>query len=168
MTDDELLARNGAMLTQCHPFIREKVAAVLGDLSGHGYRPRIQQAWRSASEQAGNVSRGVSKVSWSYHMAAGAGGVPESLAADLVDDSDPTQAGSGADRFFLMLSGSAWGHGLNTGVLWGLSAGERSVLIAAVSGKDWGNGCALGWDAGHVEVRGISLGAAKRGVRVAP
>ena len=158
MTDDALTKRNQKMLAQLHPGIRAKVAAVLSDLRGHGWRPRIQQALRTQAEQMENVRKGVSRTKNSYHLYG--------LAADILDDDNPL----GADRikerrFCLMLASSAWAHGLGTGTLWGLSVADAAKVVAAISGKDWDATCGLGWDAGHVEVKGITLAQAKQGVR---
>jgi hypothetical protein len=166
MTDDALEQRNDKMLAQIHPSIRPKVAAVMKDLRGHGWRPRIQQAHRSAEQQANYVAAGNSKVKFSYHMATGKNGKPEALAADILDDDNLTyQDEDDARRFHLRLAASAWAHGLNTGTLWGLGQAKKAAVLAAVAAKDWDAVVVLGWDAGHVECKGITLAQARRGIR---
>jgi hypothetical protein len=113
-----------------------------------------------------NIAKGVSRVRFSFHMATGRDGTPEALAADILDDDNPLGSDPAKERrFCLMLAGSAWAHGLNTGTLWGLGHADRAEVIAAVAGKDWEANVGLGWDAGHVEVKGITPAKAKRGQR---
>lgn len=158
MNEIDLAKRNARMLLELHPAVGVKVAAVLIDLQGHGWRPRIQQALRTQSEQLENLSKGVSRVRFSYHMVG--------LAADLLDDDNPVGKDAAAEtRFCLMLASSAWAHGLDTGTLWGLSVEDRAKATAIIAAKKWTAGVELGWDAGHVQVRGITLSEAKRGVR---
>lgn len=43
--------RNQQRLTECFPTFAEGVKAVIEDLEGQGYRPRIQEAHRTVADQ---------------------------------------------------------------------------------------------------------------------
>lgn len=80
--------RNSAALKQLHPVFRPKVIAVISDLEGHGWRPLIPKdsGWRSRARQAELKAEGHSTVTFSFHCAFEPGGIPASLAADVVDE----------------------------------------------------------------------------------
>lgn len=115
MTEQARNSRNVGMLADLHPWFRRKVAAILRDLEGHGWRPRIQVAWRSPAEQRRLKREGYSRVAWGFHNATSASGRPESLAADIVNDTDPYHEPA---QFYAHLESSANAHGLMTGRRW--------------------------------------------------
>lgn len=148
MTDDELRIRNESSFKECyHPFA-DKIKAVIADLTAHGYRVRIQEAYRSPEDQMRAYNTGHSKLTFSFHNITLADGTPQACAVDLLDDADPN---ANATPFFLMLASSARAHGLSTGVLWGLTDNGRGIVNAAIQQKSWGSKVRIGWDAGHVE-----------------
>ncbi len=162
MKEADRLARNATMLDQLYPTFRKKIAAVIGDLEGHRYRPRIQCAWRSPQEQREAYNSGHSKLLFGFHNVTGDGGKPEALAVDLLDDDHPCQEGK---RFLLMMASSAQTHGCSTGVRWGLPTAMRTAIDKAIADKDWDAAVKIGWDPCHIEPAGMTAGQAKAGAR---
>jgi hypothetical protein len=161
MTAIQLRARNRAMLRALDPAIRDKIEAVLADLQGHGFRPRIQDAWRSPAEQRALYDKGRSRVKFGFHNVTVAGRA-SALAADILDDDHPLAP---SRRFLLQLFASASAHGLTTGLMWGLSAKEAARTQAAVHNRNWDAQACIGWDPCHVQVVGITIAQARRGER---
>jgi hypothetical protein len=114
MTDSALKSRNEKMITELWPALRPKVKAILEDMKGHGFRPRIQVAYRTLAQQLATVASGNSWVTWSYHMAKNSDGSKGALAADIIDD----DLLYNSSRFFELLEKSAKSHGLETGRGW--------------------------------------------------
>jgi hypothetical protein len=135
MTEHARAARNDAMIGQCYITMRAKFRAVLADLEGHGYRPRIQCAWRSVRDQRAAYDAGHSQVKWGFHCATNANGSAGALAIDVLDDDHPLEPPA---AFLAALHSSAAAHGLD---------------------------CPISWDPTHVEVTGMSITEAKRGYR---
>lgn len=130
-------ARNSAHLRKLDPRIRAKVAAVLSDLSGHGWQPLIVSSYRSVAEQAALKAAGRSTVSFSFHNHA-QGGIPAALAADIVDARYLWTIPQG-HQYWRHLGSSARAHGMTWGGDW-----KRFPDVA------------------HIEIKGISLAQAKR------
>lgn len=164
MSGAERAARNAERLSELHPWLRPKVAAVLRDLEGHGWRPRIHQAWRSTAEQAEAYRLGRSKLRWGFHQATGAAGAPEALAADIVQDDAPYRE---PRQYLLMLASSARAHGLETGIRFGLTYRQVLRVRKAVADRDWGFGGPIGWDGWHVQPppRTLTVAQARAGKR---
>lgn len=135
MTEHERTSRNNAKLLEVHPKLRPKVAAILRDLEGHKYRPRIQCAFRSVIEQRRAFNEGHSQLRWGFHCAMSAGGGPQALAVDILDDNAPLKPSA---RFIDCLRRSAESHGMDA---------------------------PFDWDPCHVEVTGITIAQARKGVR---
>jgi hypothetical protein len=162
LTEAERKARNEELLRECYPTFAAKVAAVIADLEGHGLRPRIQDAYRSPEDQLKAYLSGASHVKFGFHNITGKGGKPEALAADILDDDRPLNA---PPWFYLMLAASAESHGLITGIRWGLPAAMRRRIDDVIARRDWEAHVKMGWDPSHVQVAGLSILAAKLGVR---
>jgi hypothetical protein len=162
MTEEQRKARNESRLAECHPAFGKKVAAILTDLEGLGLRPRIQEAWRSPTRQRQLLRAGFTKLAWGMHNATGPEGKPEALAVDILDDERPNKEGT---RFLLMLAASAKVHGCVTGIAWGLSAGGKKRVEAAIAERDFDGAVPIGWDPCHVQVGGISFQEARAGRR---
>ena len=164
MTDAELLERNIDKLAECNPWLRAKSGAIIRDLQGHGYRPRIQEAWRSPADQLTAYNAGRSKVRWGFHNATRPDGKPDALAADIVLDGAPYTE---PREFLLKLYSSARAHGLETGILFGVSAVDRVRLAKAVAAGNWSYSGPIGWDPWHVQPRPdtLTIAQAKRGER---
>jgi hypothetical protein len=95
------------------------VAAVIAELEDEGWRPRIQDAWRSIAAQEAAYTTGHSKLKFGFHNVTGADDRPEALAVDLLDDDAPLNPGK---PYLLRLAGAAANAGLDSGIRWGLSA----------------------------------------------
>lgn len=164
MTEVARLDRNDQRLAECHPVMAGRFAAIIVDLEGRGWRPRIQEAARSAADQAMAVLSGHSQVAWSFHMAQSMAGVPEALAVDLLDDDKPLRP----TRLYLMtLAVVAGEHACRTGILWGLADGPRGCLQDAITRGDIRWLGALGQDPTHVEPADLPLALARAGARPA-
>ncbi len=141
-----------------------QAAAILLDLTGHGWKPRIQEAWRAPAEQLAAYNAGRSKVRWGFHNASSPVRPYDALAADIVLDDCPYEE---PKEFLLKLYSSAKSHGLETGVLFGLSAAQRVRLNKAVDAKQWDYLGPIGWDPWHVQptMETLATAEAKRGER---
>lgn len=164
MIEADRLDRNAKMLLQCYPAFQSRLAAVLWDLQGEGYRPRIQCAWRSMEDQMAAFQAGHSKLRFGFHNVTNAvTGVPEALAADVLDDNAPLAPGL---AFIFALGGLSVAHGLMTGVLWGLDEEMAAGTSRAILERHEGiRPAKIGWDPCHVQVVGMSARAAKMGSR---
>lgn len=139
MTPQALAERNASKLLEVWPPMRPKVKAILRDLQGHGWRPRIQVAWRSLEEQREVRRQGRSGVTYGYHNTTGPHGQREALAVDIVNDGNPYEE---PQAFYEDLASSAVAHGLETGINW------------STPHDPW-----------HVQVTNPSIAQARRGVR---
>lgn len=86
MREDARLSRNSQRLTELHPEFAARVRSVIAVLEARGFRPRIQDAWRSPEKQLEAVANGNSKHKFGFHNLTSAAGKPEALAVDLLDD----------------------------------------------------------------------------------
>lgn len=164
MRELDRIARNTARLIECHPAFRRHLEQVLLALEGERYRPRIQHAWRSVEEQAALKVKGTSKLKWGYHNATAPDGTPESLAADVLDDDHPDD--TVPLLYCVRLGALARQRRLSTGVDWGLPPDLKAAIRAVMaSGDQPPVGMKRGWDPTHVEWTGISVTAARSGVR---
>lgn len=161
MKEDARQERNADYLQELHPVIRRKAIAVIADLEQHGFRPRIQDAFRTQAEQDKHLAEGTTTVKWSYHMAKDKNGDPEALAFDLVED-DLLYS---SVKFFMMCAMSGAAHGLNSGIFFGLSPTQKTALRKAMADRNFSQRNIIGWDGGHLEVSGITLAEAKKGKR---
>jgi hypothetical protein len=109
--------RNQQRLLELYPTFARRVAALIAELESEGWRPRIQDAWRSPQAQRAAWESGHSKLQWGFHNATGAGGRPEALAVDLLDDDAALNPGK---PYLLRLAAAAEDAGLVTGIRWGL------------------------------------------------
>jgi len=158
MTEDARKARNAAKLAELNAWIRPKVGAIVADLEGHGWRPRVQDAWRSPAAQAEAYSLGHSKLLWGFHNALRPDGRPGALAVDIVDDNAPYAEDR---RFLLMLAASARAHGLETGIRFGLTVRQIAAVMKAVDERRWTFAGPIGWDSWHVQPRPVTLTVAQ-------
>ena len=154
--------RNGERLRECHPVLRAALKRVLHELERDGYRPRIQDAYRSPALQAEAYRTGHSLVRWGFHNATSAEGRPEALAADVLDDEAPLAP---SRRYLLALAIAADGHGLQTGITWGLPEMLRRQTEAAIAARTPDAVVRSGGDPCHVEVKGLTLADAQAGLR---
>jgi hypothetical protein len=163
MTEPARIQRNTAKVLELHPVFGARIVKLIAAMEAVGYRPRIQQAYRSIEEQQANVTRGVSEVVWSFHNATDPDGKPAALAVDMLDDDSPLNP---RKAYLMRLAIECRPLSLQTGILWGLADGPRQRLSDAIeAGRvDW-VGSMTGWDPLHVQCSDVTLAQAKHGVR---
>lgn len=154
--------RNGERVRQCHPVFRQGVKRVLRLLEQDGYRPRIQDAFRSPELQMAAYQAGRSSLVWGFHNATTPDGQPDALAVDILDDEAPLAP---SRRFMLALAIAADRCGLETGICWGLPPELRTALRAAIAARTPDAVVKVGWDPCHVQVAGLSVTEARSGQR---
>lgn len=162
MQEPARLARNAQRLAELHPSFAARLKRVIQRLENEGLRPRIQDAWRSPEEQKKAFDAGHSKLLFGFHNVTGAGGKPEALAVDLLDDNAPLNPGK---PYILKLAAAAQAEGLATGVHWGVPAGLLQAIDAAIAMQDWKADVKIGWDPLHVQPKGITVAQARAGQR---
>ena len=151
-------------MAECYPPFAAVLRPVLDALQAQGFRPRVQDAWRSPADQKKAVENGTSNGLFGFHNATGAGGAKEALACDVLDDDVPLNS---RRPYLLALALAAREHGLNTGILWRLSDAQTAAVNAALAARDLSADVRLGFDPTHVEPIGISLADVKKGARPA-
>lgn len=162
MQEHQRVARNQQRLTECHGVFAEALAGVIRDMEQLGFRPRIQEAWRSPQAQLQAVNNGHSELRFGFHNVTGADGQREALAVDLLDDDAPLEP---SRRYLLTLAAVARDHGLETGILWGLQRATRERLQRAILDRDFEAPGKIGWDPCHLQVTGITVAQARQGQR---
>lgn len=156
--------RNQQRLQELYPTFASRVAATIAELEGEGWRPRIQDAWRSPLAQLAAWEAGHSKLKWGFHNATGAGGKPEALAVDMLDDDAPLTPGK---PYLLRLAAAAENAGLTTGIRWGLGKALARAVDDAIANREWHAPVKIGWDPTHVEPTGLTVAQAREGLRPA-
>ena len=162
MNEQERMQRNTDRLQQLYPRFGQQIKRVLQTLEASGLRPRIQDAWRSPTQQLHAFQSGFSKLKYGFHNVTGTGGRPEALAADLLDDDSPLKPSS---AFLLQLAAAAEQTGLQSGIRWGLPAALAHGIDKAIAAHDWQAPVKVGWDPTHVETRDITVAEAYSGQR---
>ena len=178
MTDKRLKARNTAMLREVYLRLRPPVRRILQGMMRSGWRPRIQQAWRSPAQQRQNLKKKTSKVAWSFHNATDRTGKPEALAVDVIDDKKLYRP---PKLFWFHLARLAQKNGMETGIAWGVKGkAKREEIQKAIDffivGIDFfivdpkvfaklTKKIRIGWDPGHCQPAGVKLSAARKGWR---
>ena len=130
MKESARLARNTQRLTEMFAGQATATRKVLDRMEAQGFRPRIQDAWRSPADQLVAFQRGTSGVRFGFHNVTGSGGAKESLACDVLDDDHPLGPPS---RYLLALTIAARAEGLDTGILWKLSPPLAAGVEAAIA-----------------------------------
>ena len=130
MNEADRKQRNYIKVHELHPAIRAKMEAVLRELESYGYRPRIQEAWRSPADQLAAYRAGTSKIKYGFHNATASDGTKEALAADVWDDDRPFNAKT---HFMLHLLAAAEKNGLTTGIRWSLSDNRIKLIEDAIA-----------------------------------
>ena len=162
MNEADRLQRNHIKVRELHPAIRPKMEAVLLELESYGYRPRIQEAWRSPQDQLAAYRAGTSKIKYGFHNATAPDGTKEALAADVWDDDRPFTAKT---HFMLHLLAATEKNGLTTGIRWSLSDARIKLIEDAIAEEDWNRPVWVGWDPLHVEVTGLTVQEVEAGKR---
>ena len=162
MLEKDRQARNQQMLAQMYPTFRTRAQAVVAELESYGYRPRIQESWRSPADQLAAFRSGHSQLMYGFHNVTASSGTKEALAADIIDDDNPLSIKL---PYVIHLLAAAENNGLTTGVYWNLSDASVAAIHTAVATKNWTATIRVGWDPMHVEVTGITVADAKSGKR---
>lgn len=162
MDEKARVERNQDRLAQCYLTFELRVRSMLDDLEVQGFRPRIQEAYRSPEEQLRAYATGKSKLKYGFHNVTGPNGVPHALAVDVLDDDNPLHP---TLEFILRLARAAQDQGLVTGIRWGLPMRQVDALNATIKGRLWHQTPKIGWDPLHVETTGVSVPNAKAGKR---
>lgn len=166
MEEQKRRARNAQRLGECHPWFRTRLQAVIRTLETKGFRPRIQDAWRSEADQLRAFQNGHSKLRYGFHNATGPNGEKQALAADLLDDDNPLKP---RIRYLLAVAVQARQQRLNTGLAWGLPASlQRPIEDAITAGNIDVPITKIGWDPCHVEITGLGIAEVKAGRRPGP
>ena len=160
MNDFDRQARNVARLAECHAIFANRVRLLINALEVEGWRPRIQDAWRSPVMQLQLLKEGTTRRSWGFHNATRADGTPDSLAVDLLDDDSPKDSRM---SYCIALARQARLWQLDTGILWGLDERHIRAVEDAIQGGPLP--AERGWDPTHVEPDDISENEARSGKR---
>jgi hypothetical protein len=162
MTDNDRHKRNRARLRELYPRFASRVSAVIKELESEGWRPCIQDAWRSAQAQHAAHAAGLSLLRFGFHNITDEHGRPAALAVDIIDDDCPLNPGK---PFLLRLAAAAEHAGLNSGIRRGLSGRLSQAIDAAISNREWHSPVKIGWDPTHLEPTGLSVREARAGQR---
>lgn len=162
MQDAARKARNAQRLAELYPAFAARVSAIIASLEADGYRPRIQDGWRSPQSQLEAFNNGNSKLEFGYHNITGADGNPESLAVDLLDDDFPLNS---RPDYLLHLAAAAGKVMCQTGIRWGLPDALRAAIDAAIAARNWNARLKIGWDPTHVEPTDVTVAEARAGKR---
>jgi hypothetical protein len=161
---------NAEKLAELYPPFGDKIGAILIELESFGFRPRIQEAWRSEADQLKAFNSGHSQLKFGFHNVTGANGRKESLAIDLVDDDiiNNRKTKYSSAEFLLRLEAATRRQGLMTGISFGLEKfqGAMELIEAAISNGDFLAPIKhFGWDPGHIQPRDMTAIDAKKGKR---
>jgi len=163
MTEAKRNERNTQRLTELHPKFAKRIAAIIADLEQQGFRPRIQDAWRSPEDQLKAFNSGHSELRYGFHNVTSKKGVKEALAVDLLDDDHAAKEGR---EYLLHLAATAERHGTMTGIRFGLKTAKmRAAVDAAIAAQDWKAPVKIGWDPTHIQPVGITPAEAEAGKR---
>lgn len=162
MREEERRQRNEQKLAELYPTFQRRLRTVIDRLESNGFRPRIQDAWRSPEEQLKAYESGHSKLKYGFHNVTSLNGTKEALAADVLDDDHPATEGR---AYLLGLAAAAESQGLTTGIRWGLPQKLRNAIDTAIASHNWELPIKVGWDPAHVQSRDLTPAEAKSGKR---
>jgi hypothetical protein len=162
MKEAARVTRNTQRQTELFPAFRRRLQRVISSLEASGFRPRIQDGWRSPQEQEALFEKGTTKVKFGFHNITNKDGSPASLAVDMLDDDFALNP---RKEYLLRLAAAAQGEGLATGIDWGLPPAMREAIRSAIEGKQWNANVKIGWDPTHVEPTGLTISEARAGKR---
>lgn len=164
MNERDRLERNTTRLQECFPVFAVQLRRALDRMETQGFRPRIQDAWRSIEDQLIAFQTGKSGLTFGLHNVTGPNGSQEALACDVLDDDQPENS---RRRYLLALALAARAEGLETGILWDLSREDAARVEAALAAGDIDASVPIGFDPTHVQVTGITVDQARAGKRPA-
>lgn len=127
--------RNKQRLTEIYSKYVDKYADLLNCLEKtYGYKPRMQDAWRSLELQRKYWSIGKSWLKVGAHNFTLPGERKAALAADILNDRDPL--GKNSIEYWAVLAIEAHKRGLETGICWNLKQGpgtHRAAMETAIA-----------------------------------
>jgi hypothetical protein len=164
MNEEARKLRNKTRLEECFPTFAKRVGAVIKEMEKRGFRPRIQEAWRSPKDQLEAFESGHSKLKFGFHNVTGPHDEKQSLAVDMLDDNNPLNPGR---RYLLNLADCARAQKLITGILWGLPQALADGVDKAIKDKQFNADVKIGWDPTHIEPTDVTVAQAKDGKRPA-
>jgi hypothetical protein len=156
--------RNEDRLKELYPTFRARLKEVITSLEASGLRPRIQDAWRSPTDQKKAYYSGHSKLLYGFHNVTGVNGTAEALAVDLLDDDNPLNPGK---PYLLQLAAASEKAGLVTGIRWGVPTKLVPAINVAIANGNWSAPVKVGWDPTHVQPTDVTVAEAKAGKRPA-
>jgi hypothetical protein len=162
MLEPKRKERNAQKLTELYPAFAARVARVIAGMEAAGWRPRIQDAWRSPEDQLIAFNAGHSKLKYGFHNVTGQGGKTEALAVDLIDDDNPLNS---RKPYLLQLAAIAEREGVVTGIRWGVPDELLAGIDKAIADQNWNAKVKIGWDPTHIQPVGITAQEAKAGQR---
>ena len=165
MKEDARIARNATRLRECNPVFAVRVSKIINRMESLGFRPRIQEAYRSQSDQLAAVRRGASRTKQGFHNLTNSDGKPDSCAVDVLDDNAPNNPGL---RYMLSLAWCAKQEKCVTGIDWGCTAHVKRILAKAINEQRFDfeiDRHLIGWDPCHVQPADLSLDRALTGDR---
>jgi hypothetical protein len=166
MKEADRLARNKQRLGECFSAFAQRVAQVIKDMEALGFRPRIQAAHRTIADQKKAHDQGFSHVLFGFHNVTGDGGMPESLAVDMLDDDHPDETVS--RKYLITLASVAQTHALHSGIFFDLKPPvARQTLQNAIDEHNFDSSIKIGFDPTHLEAAGLTIEEAKGGKRPA-
>jgi len=162
MLETERILRNQSKLAELHPVFCSKLVTAIQEMEQAGFRPRIQEAWRSPDNQLAAFHAGTSKLKYGFHNITAPDGTKEALAADILDDDHPEDVGQ---AYILHLAAASLRNGLISGAFFDLTADKIASLYKALVDMNWNAPVTIGWDPLHVQVTGMTVEEAKAGKR---
>lgn len=162
MKEPDRKARNVERLSSVFPIFAVQVSRVIERLEVEGFRPRIQDAWRSREDQRKAFESGHSEQLFGFHNIIGVDGRPESLAVDLLDDDAPLNP---TKSYILKLAAAAEAEGLLTGIRFGVPRKLRTAINNAIATADWNANVKIGWDPLHIQPSELTISEARAGKR---
>ena len=150
--------RNTDQLKLMAPTVALQVREVLADLEAWGFRPRLQETYRTLAEQRQKFEQGLSRISGAgphtlVEVVSPSYFVPASRATHVLDDDSPLDP---SPKFLASLAISAAKHGLRSGVIFGLEGDHRTKVNSAINQGLFKILAILlvrerGWDPNHIE-----------------
>jgi hypothetical protein len=167
VTDDQRTERLKQLMRECHPVFRKRIINIYKEMEDDGWRPRVQDAWRSTAKTKELHKMGLTTVKWSFHNAMTPNGIPESLAIHIYDD-DATNPADPSRKFLMRLAYFSKKYNCRTGIAFGLPRALQNKLNEAIrwGETEWLPPKKIGWDACHVEPADLTLKLARTGVRL--
>ena len=162
MNETSRRARNAERLAELNSVYASRIGRIISQLEAGGFRPRIQDAWRSPESQLAAFEAGTSRLTFGFHNLTTDDGRPDSLAVDLLDDDNPLAPRT---NYLLRLAAAAGTVQCRTGIAWGLPQRLRVAVEEAVATGNWNASVKVGWDPTHVEPVDVTLAEARAGKR---